>query len=179
VFGFDNSTLQYVPNSFAGRIDGDMISSIVKKYSEPTFQCDVSYVISRDGNEHPIVVVPAHGPTPICAKANGPMDGKKSPRQYPGPVLSPKGRTTKRPHSYGCRMGSNNPAMPGVFPDYPAPVVRNADNRPRADNDALGRAVAAAHGRAAGHQYPQHIIAALARMAEAGKPVLGPSEQLR
>jgi len=31
----------------------------------------------------------------------------------------------------------NLPPMPGVFPDYPAPVVRNADGE-RADHDALG-----------------------------------------
>ena len=32
--------------------------------------------------------------------------------------------------------------MPGVFPDYPAPVVRNAGDRARADHDALGHAAA-------------------------------------
>jgi hypothetical protein len=77
VFGFDDSTLQYVPSPFAEKIDRDIISSIVKKYLEPTFQCDVSVVLSSAGNEHPIVTVPAHGAAPICAKTNGPMDGKK------------------------------------------------------------------------------------------------------
>ena len=78
VFGFDDTTLQYVPSPYADKmIDRDVISSIVKKYLEPTFQCDVSFVRSSAGNEHPIVIVPAHGATPICAKANGPMDGKK------------------------------------------------------------------------------------------------------
>jgi predicted HTH transcriptional regulator len=77
VFGFDDSTLEYVPSPFAEKIDRDIISSIVKKYLEPTFQCDVSFVISNAGNKHAIVTVPAHGATPICAKSNGPMDGKK------------------------------------------------------------------------------------------------------
>ncbi len=77
VFGFDVSSLEYVPSPFAETIDRDIISSIVKKYLEPTFQCDVSLVISSAGNKHPVVIVPAHGATPICAKANGPMDGKK------------------------------------------------------------------------------------------------------
>ena len=46
------------------------------------------------------------------------------------------------------RYVGNLPPMPGVFPDYPAPVVRNAGTE---------------RGRAAGHQHPQHVIAALAR----------------
>lgn len=69
--------MRHVPNQFAQNIDRDVISSIVKKYLEPTFQCDVSLVRSSDGNEHPIVTVPAHGAAPVCAKANGPMDSKK------------------------------------------------------------------------------------------------------
>jgi len=77
VFGFDDLTLQYVASPFAKSIDRDNISSIVKKYLEPTFQCDVVFVRSSAGNEHAIVSVPAHGATPICAKVNGPMDGKK------------------------------------------------------------------------------------------------------
>lgn len=40
-------------------------------------------------------------------------------------------------------------------------------------------AIRAAHGRAAGHQHPQHVITALANVAQAGKPVLGPGKQLR
>jgi hypothetical protein len=55
----------------------DLISSIVKKYLEPTFQCDVRHVQSSAGNTHPIIVVPPHGAVSICAKANGPIvDGK-------------------------------------------------------------------------------------------------------
>lgn len=77
VFGIDDTTLQYVPSPYADKVDRDVISSIVKKYLEPTFQCDVSFVRSSAGNEHPIVIVPAHGASPICAKVNGPMDGKK------------------------------------------------------------------------------------------------------
>jgi hypothetical protein len=42
--------------------------------------------------------------------------------------------------------------MPGVFPDYPAPVVRNAGGE-RAD--ALGHAATAAHRRAADHQHQE------------------------
>ena len=69
--------------------------------------------------------------------------------------------------------------MPGVFPDYPAPVMRNTGTERELDHDALGYAATAAHRRAAGHQHPQHLIAALARLAEAGKPLPGAVQQLR
>jgi predicted HTH transcriptional regulator len=68
VFGFDDLTLQYVASPFAKAIDRDNISSIVKKYLEPTFQCDVVFVRSSAGNEHAIVSVPAHGATPSAPK---------------------------------------------------------------------------------------------------------------
>jgi hypothetical protein len=45
------------------------------------------------------------------------------------------------------RYVGNLAQMPGVFPDYPAPTT--------------------AHGRPAGHQHPQHVVAALARLVEA------------
>jgi putative SOS response-associated peptidase YedK len=63
------------------------------------------------------------------------------------------------------RYVGNLPPMPGVFPDYPAPVVRNA-GATRADDDALGHAKPAAVSRHF-HEYPQSHFSALARMAEA------------
>jgi hypothetical protein len=45
--------------------------------------------------------------------------------------------------------------------------------------DALGHTTAATHWRAAGHEHPQYVIAALAYVAEARKPMLGSSEQFR
>ena len=68
------------------------------------------------------------------------------------------------------RYVGNLAPMPGVFPDYPAPVIRNTDTG-RDDPDAVGHAAATAHRRAPGHQHPQHVVAALARLAEAGEPV--------
>jgi hypothetical protein len=41
----------------------------------------------------------------------------------------------------------------------------------RIEHDAVGHAAAIAHRRAAGCQHLQHLIAALARLAEAGEPV--------
>lgn len=66
------------PNPFPKVVyDRDLISGIVKKYLEPTFQCDVLNIKSATGNDHPVIVVPPHGAAPICAKASGPsVDGK-------------------------------------------------------------------------------------------------------
>ncbi|HEY1980190.1 MAG TPA: ATP-binding protein [Xanthobacteraceae bacterium] len=79
VFGISD-TMQYAgPNPFAATAcDRDFVASVVKKYLEPTFQCDVREIESSAGNMHPIVIVPPHGASPICAKANGPFDGKKT-----------------------------------------------------------------------------------------------------
>ena len=77
------------------------------------------------------------------------------------------------------RYVGNLAPMPGVFPDYPAPVIRNTDTGHRDGHDALGHAATTAHGRAASHQHPQHVIAALARLAEAREPMPGPGQQLR
>jgi putative SOS response-associated peptidase YedK len=61
------------------------------------------------------------------------------------------------------RYVGNLPAMPGVFPDYPAPVVRNAG----ADRELT----ATARRRIPGHEHTEHVITALAGLAEAGKPL--------
>ena len=60
------------------------------------------------------------------------------------------------------RYVGNLAPMPGVFPDYPAPVVRNTDAGREMSDDAMGHAAATAHRRAAGHQHPQHVVTALA-----------------
>ena len=66
------------PNPFPQAvIDRDLISGIVRRYLEPTFQCEVQVIRSAAGHEHPIVVVPPHGAVPICSKAGGPeVNGK-------------------------------------------------------------------------------------------------------
>jgi hypothetical protein len=42
----------------------------------------------------------------------------------------------------------------------------------------VGHAAATAHRRPAGHQHTQQVVAALARLAQAGEPLLGPGQQL-
>ena len=62
------------------------------------------------------------------------------------------------------RYVGNLPPMSGVFPDYPAPVVRNAgavrrDGAMRWDMPPPPR-----HWRAAGHRHPQYLLAAARRL---------------
>jgi hypothetical protein len=79
------------------------------------------------------------------------------------------------------RYVGNLASMPGVFPDYPAPVIRNTDEGEGRELDprAVGHAATTAHRRPAGHQHPQHVIAALAHVAQAGDPVSRSGPQLR
>jgi putative SOS response-associated peptidase YedK len=76
------------------------------------------------------------------------------------------------------RYVGNLPPMPGVFPDYPAPVVRNAGVERELTMMQWGNAATTEVRRAAGHQYPQHVVTALEGLAEAGKPLPGAGEQL-
>ena len=50
--------------------------------------------------------------------------------------------------------------------------------RARNDDDALGHAAAPASRRIAGDQHPQHVLTALAGVAQAGEPLPGPGQQL-
>lgn len=95
MFGFTD-TMQFAgQNRFPSpACDRDLVAAIVKKYLEPTFQCDVRDVRSSADNVHPIIIVPPHGVAPICAKANGPLVNGKTTgivqgvhyTRKPGPV---------------------------------------------------------------------------------------------
>jgi putative SOS response-associated peptidase YedK len=71
------------------------------------------------------------------------------------------------------RYVGNLPPMPGVFPDYPAPVVRNAGGARELTMVRWGHAAPAAGWRSAGHQHQEHLVAALAGVAEPGKSLPG------
>jgi len=64
------------------------------------------------------------------------------------------------------RYVGNLAPIPGVFPDYPAPVIRNSGGELEMTMMRWGMPPPPRTG-ATGHQYPQHIFAALARLAEA------------
>jgi hypothetical protein len=81
-----------------------------------------------------------------------------------------------KPHRSSCGGAFLDPsgnivlhpaADAGVFPDYPAPVVRNAGDDRELIMMRWGNAAAAAHGRTASYEHPEHFLAALAGLAEA------------
>jgi hypothetical protein len=74
VFGF-NDEMQFAgENPFkTTTLDRDLVASIVKRYLDPSFQCDVIFVRAASGHEHPVIAVPPHSAYPICAKADGPQ----------------------------------------------------------------------------------------------------------
>jgi hypothetical protein len=73
VIGFTDSMSFAGENPYPNVVyDRDLVSSIVKRYLEPSFQCDVQIVRSIAGNDHPIIIVPPHGASPICTRAGGP-----------------------------------------------------------------------------------------------------------
>jgi putative SOS response-associated peptidase YedK len=61
--------------------------------------------------------------------------------------------------------------MPGVFPDYPAPVVCNTDAGRELTMMRWGMPAAAEIAVATGHKYPHHDFTALAALAQAGGPL--------
>ena len=77
------------------------------------------------------------------------------------------------------RYIGNLPPMPGVFPDYPAPVIRNKDTGRELAMIRWGMPPPFKTGGAPGHEHPQHIVSTLADVAEAGKPVSRSGQQLR
>jgi putative SOS response-associated peptidase YedK len=72
------------------------------------------------------------------------------------------------------RYVGNLPPIPGVFPDYPAPVVRNVGADRELTMMRWGMPPPPRTGGPAGHQRPEHIVTALAGLAEAGEPLPGP-----
>jgi putative SOS response-associated peptidase YedK len=77
------------------------------------------------------------------------------------------------------RYIGNLPPMPGVFPDYPAPVIRNAGDSEEMVLMRWGGAAPTEDRRPASDKYSQHVLSPLARLAETGEPLSGASEQLR
>jgi hypothetical protein len=80
IFGVDDKTkapqgaTALAPKLFAE----DAISTIVKRYLEPRFQCRVAWA-EVGGVSYPVVIVPSHGARPVIAIADGPPDDKGRP----------------------------------------------------------------------------------------------------
>jgi putative SOS response-associated peptidase YedK len=74
------------------------------------------------------------------------------------------------------RYVGNLAPMPGVFPDYPAPVIRNTDTGTELTMMRWGMPPPP---RTGGHQQQKYLVTALARLAEAGAPLPGAVQLLR
>src|SRR5882724_10237953 len=72
----------------------------------------------------------------------------------------------------------NLPPMPWRIPRLPGSGRAQRRRRARDGPDALGNAASATDRRPARHQHQEHIVPALAWMAETGKPMPGPRQQL-
>jgi putative SOS response-associated peptidase YedK len=65
------------------------------------------------------------------------------------------------------RYVGNLPPMPGVFPDYPAPIVRNAGGEREMVLMRWGMPPPPRTGGPACHEYSQHLFPTLAGLAQA------------
>lgn len=55
----------------------DQIAGIIDRFLSPAFQCEVFIAAPTAGGDRCVAIrVPSHGTVPICAKANGPDDGR-------------------------------------------------------------------------------------------------------
>lgn len=81
VFGFcdDESIAPDRPIDLSA-YNRDTLGGIVNRYLTPAIQCDIQMVRSSEQLNYPVVRVPSHGPTPICAKIDGPHDTKGRPQ---------------------------------------------------------------------------------------------------
>jgi hypothetical protein len=77
------------------------------------------------------------------------------------------------------RYVGNLPPMPGVFPDYPGPCGAQRGHRVRDGDDAPGHAAATTGRWKPGDEYQEHVVTALAGLAQARDPVLGAVQWLR
>ena len=76
------------------------------------------------------------------------------------------------------RYVGNLAPMPGVFPDYPAPVVRNSGGEREMTMMRWGMPPPPRAGGYPVTNIRKHFIAALAGVAQCRKPLLGPGQQL-
>lgn len=77
VFGFNDLDLSPIADGADwSLLTHDVVGGIIDKYLAPSFQCSVERVTSETGSIHPVILVPGHGATPVCAKQNGPEDNK-------------------------------------------------------------------------------------------------------
>lgn len=77
VFGFKDDLSRDQTRPFPlDHYNRDAFGGIIKRYLTPTFQCEVTLVQDRNGEQFPVVRVPSHQQVPIASRADGPKDAK-------------------------------------------------------------------------------------------------------
>ncbi len=91
VFGIDDDmTVSPNPPLSLEAYSHDVINAIGRRHLSPQPHCDVR-IVTRNGAEHPVVVVPSHGETPLTIRGAGNDDSGKGARdgivyvRAPGP----------------------------------------------------------------------------------------------
>ncbi len=142
IFGIsdDRNASQNRPLSLDG-FNQDTINAITERYLAPELHCHVAFVKSSEGLEYPIVHVPSHGLTPVCAVRDGPRDGKGPPQgiksstyyiRTPGPKSEPITSYEQWiPLIRRCSFNDRNALLqgfsqlfPGLIPSSPSSINR-------------------------------------------------------
>jgi hypothetical protein len=95
-----------------------------------------------------------------------------------------KGQQAIRELARAILDGTGNlPLLPGIFPDYAAPIVQKHRRRPGTDDGTVGNAIAGfcpegPQLRSGRHQCLECRVAALASLAGHGEPVPRPIHEL-
>lgn len=122
----------------------DAISSIVKRYLDPPFQCRVSFV-PYEGVDYPVVVVPSHGHRPVISVADGPSDGSRQPVGIRAGMLyirapGPESVAIRRPDDWNAILDRCLSQRADVL----ARIMRQAISNPAKASAAAGDSLRAA-----------------------------------
>jgi hypothetical protein len=81
VFGFEDDGTESEPHPGSLAAYGqDAINGIAERYLAPQPHCETHHVTAASGRIYPVIRVPSHEETPVCAKRGGPQDDKGQPR---------------------------------------------------------------------------------------------------
>ncbi|HEX5327225.1 MAG TPA: hypothetical protein VFW75_11200 [Acetobacteraceae bacterium] len=73
VFGFHEATLAPADTEpFGTNCSADRVAAIIRLYLDPPPACEVRLIRSAGGDQHPVIRVAGHGPSPVCARRDGP-----------------------------------------------------------------------------------------------------------
>jgi predicted HTH transcriptional regulator len=88
IFGIDDDRKQQGACAYDLATFGEEpLTDVVRTYLDPPFQVRVR-MVSHDGHEYPVAIVPSHGARPVIPRRNGPEVGKVLHLPLPSLALS-------------------------------------------------------------------------------------------